>query len=182
MRWMWVFALLLAGCGHVGIDHYRSSSPAFNLNAYFTGQTRAWGLVQNYRGEVVRRFSVDLCGYQRDGQLILDEDFVYDDGETQFRQWRISPDGDGRWKGRADDIIGVAEGSEAGFALQWAYQMDLEVDDTVYRVSFDDWMYRLDEQHVFNRAAIKKWGVTVAEVTLFFEKRAPDCQPVTRRQ
>lgn len=181
MRMAWLGVLLLTGCGHVSIEDYRGSEPAFSLQEYFTGQTRAWGLVQNYRGQVVRRFSVDLCGYEQGGELVLDEDFVYDDGETQFRQWRINSAANGQWQGRADDIIGVAEGEEAGFALQWAYQMDLEVDGSQYRVSFDDWMYRLDEQHVFNRADIKKWGVTVAEVTLFFDKLAPSCQPAERR-
>lgn len=177
MRSLWIFALLLTGCGHVGIDDYRSTEPSFDLQTYFTGQTRAWGLVQNYSGQVVRRFTVDLCGYQQGDELVLDEDFVYDDGETQFRQWRIAGNGSGQWTGRADDIIGEATGTEAGFALQWAYQMDLEVDGSVYRVSFDDWMYRLDEAHVFNRADIRKWGITVAEVTLFFDKLAPACEP-----
>ena len=175
MKWsLSLAALLLAGCGHVSLESYDGTSPRFDLLQYFSGPGKAWGMVQNYRGQVVRRFEVDLCG-QMDGQtLVLDEDFLYDDGETQYRQWRITPDEAG-YVGRADDIVGEAAGEPAGFALQWAYTMDLEVDDSTYRVRFDDWMYRLDNQHVFNKARIKKWGFTVAEVTLFFEKREGSC-------
>lgn len=178
--WRWLAAgLLLSSCGQVQVTDYRGSHPEFDLLGYFDGPLQAYGMVQDYTGQVVRRFTVSLCGYHRDGLRYLDEDFVYDDGETQFRQWRIERRDD-RYIGRADDIVGQATGQAQGFALNWRYTMDLQVGGDRYRVQFDDWMYRLSDRHLFNRARIKKFGLTLAEVTLFFDKREGRCQPARR--
>lgn len=167
-----IAAVLLASCGNVKLADYQSTQQKFNLIEYFSGETQAWGMVQDRAGKVTRRFKVDMQGVVRDGVLVLDEYFVYDDGEKQFRQWRISSDAKtGGYSGRADDIVGVASGAEAGFAVRWSYQMNLTVDDSQYLVIFDDWMYRLDDRRAFNRASIRKFGIEVAEVTLFFEKK-----------
>lgn len=165
-----VFSLFLASCGSVNLQEYKDDSPKFSLLDFFQGETKAWGLVQDYSGKVTRRFTVNMTGtLHDDGRLVLDEHFLYDDGQKQFRQWIIKAKDQG-YIGRAADIVGIAEGAEQGYAVQWQYEMDLTVDGEVYRVSFDDWMFRLDQSRAFNKAKIKKWGFTVGEVTLFFEK------------
>ncbi len=78
---------------------------------------------------------------------------------------------DGLYQGEADDIIGVAEGMELGNALQWRYDFELQVDGSSLTVSFDDWLYRQDEKHVFNLTKIKKFGVEVGTITLFFQRQ-----------
>ena len=163
-------SLLLASCGSVNLQDYNGENPKFSLVDFFQGETKAWGIVQDYSGKVTRRFTVNMTGImQEDGRLVLDEHFLYDDGQKQFRQWTIKAIDQG-YVGRAADIVGI-EGAEHGFAVQWQYDMDLTVDGEVYRVAFDDWMFRLDQHRAFNKAKIKKWGFTVGEVTLFFEKK-----------
>lgn len=145
-------------------------TPQFDPRAFFDGQVRAWGIVQDWRGRMVRSFVVDIVG-RRDGEgVILDEDFVYSDGERQQRTWHIESSATGRFAGRANDIVGVAAGTAAGNALHWRYVMDLAVDGRSYRVKFDDWMWQLDERVLANRSYIRKFGVTVAEVTLFMQR------------
>ena len=46
-------------------------------------------------------------------------------------------------------------------------QLNLPVDDTTYVVTFDDWMYLLDEDRMVNRSVMKKFGVRLGEVILF---------------
>lgn len=165
-----LFTLVLCACKSVELQDYTDTRTAFDLPKYFEGNTQAWGLVQDYSGKVTRRFHVRMEGKKTpNGQLVLDEYFTYDDGEKQFRQWTIKANEEG-YLGAASDIVGVAKGAEQGFAVRWQYQMDLTVDGEVYRVSFDDWMYKIDDKHAFNKADIKKWGVTVGQVTLFFQK------------
>lgn len=101
---------------------------------------------------------------------ILDEDFVYDDGEKQKRIWRITKNPDGTFTGTADDVVGEAVGRSEGFALNWRYTMALPVDDKVYEVQFDDWMYLVNAKNVINRASVSKFGLHVGEVTLFIQK------------
>jgi len=38
-------------------------------------------------------------------------------------------------------------------------------------VSFDDWMYLLDENRLLNRAAISKFGIQLGEVLLYIERQ-----------
>lgn len=176
MRWVFMLSfLLVAACGQVPVEHYGDTHPKVDVIDYFSGEVEAWGMVQNYRGQVVRRFQVAICGRVQEGVLDLHEQFVYDDGEQQTRRWRIEKTANGQWQGWADDIVGKAQGRSAGMALQWRYSLDLPVGEQHYRVDFDDWMYLLDDTHLVNHAAIKKWGVTVAEVTLFFNRRAAEC-------
>jgi hypothetical protein len=49
--------------------------------------------------------------------------------------------------------------------------MDLEVDGTSYRVNFDDWFWAFDENTMMNRSYIKKFGIVMAEVTIFMQKQ-----------
>jgi hypothetical protein len=38
-------------------------------------------------------------------------------------------------------------------------------------------MFRYDGQHMMNRATVKKFGLRVGEVTLFFQKPQPTAAP-----
>ena len=68
-------------------------------------------------------------------------------------------------------MVGEAVGEVAGNALRWRYVLSLPVDDKVYDVHLDDWMYLIDENTLANRSFMSKFGVEVGQVTLFFRKR-----------
>ena len=118
----------------------------------------------------MRRFSVEILGSSTDDTLVLDEVFNYADGATDNRRWEIVRNSDGTLTGTAGDILGPASGTLSGNAMRWQYEMDLPVGDKTYRVKFDDWLWMLDKDILVNRSYIKKFGVKVAEVTLFFQK------------
>lgn len=164
--------MTLAGCSSVRIDDYRDTSPALDLFAYFAGETRAWGIFQDRSGMLKRRFTVDIVGRVDGDELTLEEDFVYDDGELQRRVWRIRRIDATRFEGRADDVIGVAQGAIAGSALNWRYTLRLPVGDRNFDVQFDDWMWLQPDGVLINRARVSKFGLRVGEVTLFFNKPA----------
>ncbi|MDV6319628.1 DUF3833 domain-containing protein [Chromohalobacter sp. HP20-39] len=168
------FTLLLAGCSSMTLEQFRGTKPAFALTDYFEGKTWGYGVFQSRGGEIKRQFRVEIDGYWEGEEFILDEDFVYDDGETDQRTWRITPTDEGRYIGRAEDIIGTAKGREVGQALNWRYELRLPYDDSTIDVTFDDWMVRQSENVVINRATVTKFGIRVGEVTLFFTKTNPD--------
>ena len=163
-------ALTLGACSAPRLADAAHATPVFDPRVFFDGRVRAWGIVQDWRGRLARSFVVDIDG-QREGEaIVLDERFVYDDGERDTRTWRIGPAAHGGYTGVADDIVGVADGAARGNALRWRYTMDLAVDGRRYRVKFDDWMWQLDEGTLVNRSYVRKFGVTVAEVTLFMRR------------
>ncbi|MFM7506061.1 MAG: DUF3833 family protein, partial [Rubrivivax sp.] len=100
-----------------------------------------------------------------------DERFTYSDGKTERRVWRLTDLGNGRWEGRADDVVGVAVGVSSGNALNWRYTLALPVDGKVYEVQFDDWMYLVDDKVMLNKATMSKFGISLGEVTLSFTKK-----------
>jgi len=168
-----VTLLVLTGCSAMKIDDFADTGPEFVPEEYFIGHTKAWGFFQDRFGTVRREFVVDIQGYMDGEVLVLDEDFVYADGETDKRVWRIRHLGDGRYEGEADDIIGTAKGERRGKAMRWGYDFDLQVGDSSWRVTFDDWMLRQDEDVMINKTTVSKWGFTLGEVFIFFQKQ-PD--------
>jgi hypothetical protein len=164
-------ALLLSACATPTVDDYAAEKPVLDLKTYFNGELIAHGLFTDRSGKVVRRFVVQMTGTWSGNQGTLDERFTYSDGKTERRVWRLTDEGNGRWTGRADDVIGQAEGRAAGNALNWRYTLKLPVDGSVYEVQFDDWMYLMDERVMLNKAVMSKFGIRLGEVTLAFTKK-----------
>ena len=163
-------ALLLTACSGVEPRVYEGETPRLDIMEYFDGRVRGWGMFQQRGGEVVRRLTVDIDGRVEQGTLILDESFVYADGETETRQWRIKKIGPHRYEGRAEDIVGVAIGEEYGNAIRWQYTLALPVGDSVYDMQFEDWMYLQPDGVLLNRAFMRKYGIALGEVTLAFKR------------
>ncbi len=166
-------AVLMAGCSGVYHENYLKQSPPFDFATYFNGPIKAWGLVQNRSGQVVQQFDVVMLGTWQGPKGELVEDFSYYDGRTQRRIWYLERQPDGRYTGRADDILGVAQGRVLGNAGHFTYSMDLPVGDTQYRLAFDDWMWQMRDGVLINRSYLKKWGIRVAEVTIFMQRQPP---------
>lgn len=166
-------AAVLTSCS-ADIDDYQGTTPQFDLFDYFSGESEAWGMVQDYRHQQTRRFHVTLHGVVKQNQLILDEQFVYDDGEKESRVWTITRVEQMRYIGTANGVIGEAVGEEMGNALRWQYRFHLKTQSYDIEVDFDDWLYRQDDLHLFNTTTISKWGITLGKVTLFFAKKPLD--------
>ena len=165
-------AALVAGCASAPTPaDYAAEKPALDLRRYFNGELVAHGIFSDRAGKVVRRFVVQMTGTWNGGAGVLDERFTYSDGSTERRVWRLQDEGGGRWSGRADDVVGVAEGRVAGNALNWRYTLSLPVDGKTYEVQFDDWMYLMDERVMLNKAVMSKFGIYLGEVTLSFSKK-----------
>ena len=171
-----IAALMLcfvAACSSQKIEDVQSRAPALSLEAFFEGDTIAYGIFEDYSNKLSRQFRVNIKGSVEGNVLTLEEDFLYDDGEQQRRVWVITnlgkdENGITRYQGKADDVIGVAEGLVAGNALNWRYTLALPVDDSVYHIQFDDWIYQQDDFVALNRARLSKFGIEVGSVTLAF--------------
>ena len=164
-------ALALSACAGPQISDYAAETPVLDLRKYFTGTVDAWGIFTDRSGRVVKRFTVVIdCQWQGD-EGVLDEAFTYSDGTLQRRVWRLKALPNGRYEGRADDVVGMATGQTKGNAFQWQYTLALPVDGTVWQVQFDDWMYLMNDRVMLNKAVMSKLGVTLGEVTLSFSRR-----------
>ena len=168
-------AIMLGACTNGGnMDHYTGKTPEMDFKEYFTGPIQAWGIVQDYRGRIVRQFDIDLVGRWDGNEGTLAEDFRYYDGERQQREWKITRLAENRYEGRADDVIGPAKGKSNGNAINWNYTITLPVGDKTYDVKFNDWMFLMNDGVLINRTYIRKFGIKVAELTIFMKKQPSD--------
>ena len=163
-------SFFLGGCMSIKPEIYAGTEPELRLEEYLNGPVTAWGIVQDRSGKVLRRFEVDMVGEWDGDSGTLHETFRYDDGEESLRIWSIKKESDTRYSGSEDDVVGAASGTRAGNAVNWTYVLALKVQGKTWNITFDDWMYLLDERTLVNRATMRKFGFRVGEVLLFFRK------------
>ena len=86
-----LFAFLLTNCSGNNMKpiDFKGKEPRLIIEDYLSGSVKAWGILQNRSGKVIRQFSADLNGKWNGSELILDEKFDWSDGEVQKRQWKI---------------------------------------------------------------------------------------------
>ncbi|MFT7009190.1 MAG: hypothetical protein ACJAXJ_003738 [Colwellia sp.] len=170
-----IFVTLVTSCSSE-ISDYQKTDPKFDIKNYFTGEFIAFGMVQDYSNQVTRRFCVELNGTWNNNQGQLAEVFYFDDGEVSYRTWQLTKQLNDEYTGSAEDVVGIAKGKQSGFAFHWQYELLVPIEGEAYSFDMDDWMYQIDENRVFNRTTMNKFGVKVAEITLFFDKNTPSKQ------
>jgi Protein of unknown function (DUF3833) len=165
----------LLACSGPQVYQYVNEKPALDLSEYFSGTIDAYGIFTDRSGAVKKRFTVLIQAHWQvvDGKKVgtLDESFDYSDGTKQKRIWKLTEVSPGKYIGSADDVVGEAQGNLAGNALNWTYTLALPVDDTIYNVQFNDWMYLVTPKVMLNKAKMSKFGIELGEVTLSFHKR-----------
>ena len=162
--------LSLIGLLSCAQPNYEEFDPRFDVETHFGGERHAYGIVRSRGGELLRRFKVNLTGVWEDNRGVLDEDFLYDDGERSSRQWVFEKTANGTWVGTANDALTQARLVINGPELNLVYEMVLEVDGTEYEVTFEDWIYAIDDERVVNVSEVRKFGFKVAEVILVIDR------------
>ena len=171
-----IFALftiiLLTSCSGNNMKpiDFKDQKPRLIIEDYLSGIVKAWGILQNRSGKVTRQFSADLNGKWNGKELILDEKFIWNDGEIQKRQWTINKIDEHHYEGTAGDVVGKAKGYSYGPAFKFEYVLLVPVKGRNMKITFDDWIFMQDERVAINRATMTKFGIKVAELTVMFVK------------
>ena len=164
--------LLFTGCSQTDMKEFQNNTPKLDLFNFFEGETIAYGIFEDRFGNLKRQFRVNIDGKINNQTLTLDEDFLYDDGEQAKRIWKIEKKIDNTQKvtyeGKADDIEGKASGSISGNALNWSYDIYLNIKGSNIKVHFNDLIYKQSEDLAINRAYVSKFGINIGSVTLVF--------------
>ena len=159
--------LFLTACSSVKVEQYADRQPALSLMQFFNGELTAHGIVKDRKGRVTRTFNVIMRGsWDENGHGMLEEDFIWSDGEKQQRTWYFTPDDTGQYWARADDVKQPVPVNIAGNALFMKYQLQVNVKGRSLWLSVDDRMYLVDEDILMNESTLKKFGFRVGHVTL----------------
>ena len=156
----------------MSVNRYKNNKPKFILENFFSGEISAWGLFEDPFGIIRKRFTCKITGKWDDKlkTLKITEDFLYDDGVKENRNWELLKKSSNCYVGTTDNVIGEAVGYTAGNTFHWKYTFELKLFGNKTRVKFDDWMYLQDDNIIINKAKMKKFGFKLGTVILFYKK------------
>lgn len=148
----------------------RNEAANFDLLTYFEGRTIASGVFEGRSGNLKRRFTVDITGRADGSSLILEEHFLFDDGERQERTWTLTRGNGQSFTGTCADAVSEASG---GFGEGRAFlnsSLRLRVGKRQIVMQFEDVFYDTGNGTVLNRSTVSKWGIRLGQVLILFRK------------
>jgi hypothetical protein len=148
-----------------------ATTGALSLEAFFAGRTLCYGWFEDRFGVIRRRFTVDINGHWSGRVLTLDEHFAYDDGETETRVWRLTPDRDGRYVADCDQLVRPVVGRVDGAQFTMRYDFRMKFGARTMAVHFEDWMHQQSDSVMLNRSRISKWGIHLGTACLVFHRQ-----------
>ncbi|WP_114966322.1 DUF3833 domain-containing protein [Alkalilacustris brevis] len=150
---------------------YAGTGPQFDLRKHLSGPLLCEGVIYGPTGRVVSRFVADMEGRWEGNRGVLTEDFRYDSGATQQREWRLTLGNDGNLSAEADDIVGTGTGQQQGSAMRLQYRIRLPESAGGHVLDTTDWMYLAANETVVNRSQFRKYGIRVAELVATVRKK-----------
>lgn len=162
--------LTLSSCSSTSVNDYSKNTPKLIPQEFFNGNLNAHGVVKDRSGKVTRYFNATIKAYWENGVGTLDEKFIFDDGEIQYRTWKLSPTTSGKFNATAGDVIGMGEGKFAGNAINLNYVLAVKYNNSMINLRVDDWMWLVDSNTVLNESTLTKFGFKVGSVQLVIQK------------
>jgi len=169
---LFIGVLIFTGCSKMQIEDFTNKTPEFIPEEYFNGPLIAYGLVKDRSGKIIKTFKGDLTGsWDENGVGILDEKFVYDNGEKQTRIWTLIPTQENRYIGTAGDIVGEAQMQVNGNTVMMDYIMTVPYNDTTIDINVRDWLHLQEDGVILNHSKMKKFGFVVGELVITIIKK-----------
>ncbi|PRM93401.1 hypothetical protein CJ672_03745 [Arcobacter cryaerophilus gv. occultus] len=164
---IFIATILLTGCASMKIEDFSNTKPEFIPQEYFNGKLRAYGIVKDRSGKIIRSFKGTMIGsWDKNGVGTLDEFFVYDDGEEMKRVWILKPTSDKKFIATADDIVGDSPMIANGNTVMIDYVMRTPYKSSTIDLSVQDWLHLQDDGVIINHSKMKKFGFVVGELVI----------------
>ncbi|MDX4061874.1 DUF3833 domain-containing protein [Aliarcobacter skirrowii] len=164
---VFITTILLTGCASMKIEDFNNTKPEFVPQEYFNGKLRAYGIVKDRSGKIIRSFKGEMIGsWDKNGIGTLDEFFVYDDGEEMKRVWTLKPIENKKFIATADDIVGESPMIANGNTVMIDYVMRTPYKSSTIDLSVQDWLHLQDDGVIINHSKMKKFGFVVGELVI----------------
>lgn len=142
------------------------------LTSFFEGECRGTGIVIDRLGRVRDRITLTMSGSWRDDVFRLDETFTHEDGRKELRNWEVVLDEDSAssFTAKCPEMPVPAEGQFTSNTVRMNYRFPVPISGRQVNVKFDDRMYKVDENNLFEKASMYLFGIRVADIYLNFKK------------
>lgn len=160
---------LVAACASRPPVPDAANGEAFVIERDLAGTHVARGEFKAITG-VQRAFTAQLTGIWDGEVFTLVEDFVYDDGETDWKTWKLERVAPGEYTGTREDVVGTARGYRDGRAFRLEYDVVLPSENGKGRkVRFRDVLVNDVDGKILNTATVGWFGLRVGSVSLVME-------------
>lgn len=167
-----LFSIFFIGCSSMKLSDFKNNKPEFIPEEYFNGKLKAYGVVKNRSGKIIKSFEADMYGsWDKNGVGTLDEYFIYSDGEKQRRVWTLKPLGNKEYIGTAGDIVGEAFMKALGNTVMIDYTMRVPYGSSTIDINVKDWLHLQNDGVIINHSKMKKFGFEVGELVITIIKQ-----------
>jgi len=150
---------------------YSGEAPPFDIRTQLSGELLMEGVIYGPTGRVSARFVADAQARWSGNRCVMTEDFRYESGRRQRREWRLTLGNDGAIRAEADDVPGGGLGRQSGSAVVLRYPIRLPDDAGGHVLKVTDWMYLMPNGTIMNRSQFRKFGFKVAELVATIRRR-----------
>ena len=141
------------------------------LATFFNGEAEANGMIIDRFGRVRQKVHVIMNGYWANDKFKMDEVFTYEDGREELRSWSVEFTDENTFLASSDELKSPAIGFSNREIVKMEYTFPVPIASRMFRLKFDDRMYLLDENTLFEQAKMSKFGIHLAEIVLVFRKK-----------
>lgn len=147
-------------------QYYAQTAPAFDITTHLSGRFQSEGVIFGPLGRMNSRFVATMNGeWNAAGtEGTLEENFTYNNGNTQSRKWYLTKTDATHFTATADDIVSVGKGTISGATVQIRYTITLPEDAGGHQLDVIDWLYLTQDGTIMNKSEMRKFGIKVAEL------------------
>lgn len=136
------------------------------LPDFLTGELEIEGRFTVRLVGLTRRFWGTASGRWCDNALVLDESFVYENGRTEQRTWRLTFDDGGAFTSTCCDVAGAGRGCFNGQSYSHSYMFRLPMSRNGFYVRIEETYERLDDAHVHYAATVSRWWIPLGSIQM----------------
>lgn len=150
---------------------YAEGANQIDVRTHLNGPIECEGVIYGPLGRVTSRFVGDFVAEWDGNKGIMREEFRYDSGTVQNREWHLTLGNDGSIKAEAPDVVGTGTGSQLGSAVLLNYRIKLPDEAGGHVLDTVDWMYLAPNGTIVNRSQFRKFGFKVAELVATMRRK-----------
>lgn len=149
---------------------YKKNKPILKIQDFFCDTLKGWGILESKGGIVKRRFTINAHGIWQENSGKITDHFYFDNNEEELREWNIQLISNESFIATSPSCIGIAKGSQIGNVINFNYRSNLTSEGKNYLVNLSEWWFLIDEKTLIVKAKIKKFGITWANLIVFYQK------------
>ena len=163
--------LCMLSCTSLKPAYFEKSELKLDPVGFFGGHTRSAGVIENRGGKPTVQITTKTTGTVKNGILYIEQDLFPEGGKKNHRSWQLKQIDEHHVDATANDIDGTAHGLLYGNEFSCQFRLKVTNRKIIRHVQMSQHMYLMpDGKTMIIRSVIRKFGITIMQITEQFEK------------